>query len=127
MKPGHTRSRRCRAGAALLEAIVALAVFGSAGTAALVLVRDSARAVEHARRAEREMRDADAFMAAVSLWTRDDLDRRLGDRAQGRWRLTVLHPEPSMYEVALRDTLTDRVLLRTALHRPAPEATDASR
>ena len=65
------------------------------------------------------MRDADAFMAAVSLWTRDDLDRRLGDREQGPWRLVILRPEPTLYEVALRDTLTDAVVLRTALHRAA--------
>lgn len=92
-----------------------------------MLVRDSARSVEHARDAEMRMRDADAFMAAVSLWTRDDLDRRLGDRAQGAWRLVVLRPEPNLYEVALRDTLSDVVVLRTALHRPAPEASDGAR
>ena len=123
----RTVARRRRAGAALLEAIVALAVFGSAGTAALVLVRDSARAVEHAREAERALRDADAFMTAVSLWTRDDLDRRLGDRPQGAWRLTILRPDPALYELVLRDTLSNAVLLATALHRPVPEANDAAR
>ena len=123
----HSARRARRTGAALLEAIVALAVFGTAGSAALVLVRDSARAVERAREREARIRDADAFMAAVSLWTRDDLDRRLGDRPQGPWRLVVLRPEPNLYEVALRDTRTDVVVLRTALHRPALEAPDATR
>ena len=122
------RTRRARRpGAALLEAIVALMVFGTAGTAALVLVRDSAGAVDRARAAERRMRDADAFMAAVSLWTRDDLDRRLGDRPQGPWRLVIGRPEPTMYEVALTDTLTDAVVLGSALYRPVPEASDAQR
>lgn len=127
MNATRRRAPRRRAGAALLEAIVALAVFGTAGSAALVLVRDSARTVDHARVAESRVRDADAFMAAVSLWTREDLDRRLGDRAQGAWRLVLLRPEPNLYEVALRDTLTDVVVLSTVLHRPAPEAADAAR
>lgn len=118
--PRRLRAARARRGAALLEAIVALAVFGTAGSAALVLVRDAARTVERAREAERRVRDADAFLAAVSLWTRDDLDRRLGERPQGPWRLVVLRPAPTLYEVALRDTMGDALVLQTALHRPAP-------
>jgi type II secretory pathway pseudopilin PulG len=121
------RRLRPRRGAALLEAIVALAVFGTAGSAALVLVRDATRAVEHAREAEARVRDADAFMHAVSLWTRDDLDRRLGERAQGAWRLVIQRPNPSVYEIVLRDTLSDAVLLSTALHRATREAVDAAR
>lgn len=123
--PGARRG--VRRGAALLEAIVALAVFGTAGLAALALVRDAADAVDRARAADRRMRDADAFFNAVSLWTREDLDRRLGQRPQGPWRVTILRPEPTLYEVTLRDTLGDGVLLHTALHRPEPEASHATR
>lgn len=121
------RTIRRRAGAALLEAIVALAVFGTAGSAALLLMRDGVRAAERARAAEREMRHADAFLATVSLWTREDLDRRLGERPQGPWRLVILRRTPMLYDVALRDSLTDVLVLRTALHRAMPEIPDDPR
>lgn len=117
---------RRRTGAALLEAIVALAVLGTAGVAALVLVRDAVRTVEHAREAERRMGDAHVFMSAVSLWTREDLDRRLGERPQGPWRLAILRPEPTLYRVTLRDSLSGRVVLATHVYRAPAEATSGT-
>lgn len=114
---GRVRSRR---GAVLLEAIIALAVLSVAGTAAVTLVSQSADAVRRAREADVEAREASAFLHAVSLWTREDLDRRLGDRPQGDWRLHVQRPTPTLYEVVLVDSARTRVILRTALFRPEP-------
>jgi len=117
LRGGRARSRR---GAVLLEAIVALAVLSVAGTAAVTLVSQSADAVRRAREADVEAREASAFLHAVSLWTREDLDRRLGDRPQGDWRLQVQRPSPTLYEVVLVDSARTRVILRTALFRPEP-------
>ena len=114
------RHRSDRRGAALLEAIVAMAILGTAGIAALTLASEAARAVDHARQAETELRQASAFMEAVALWTRDDLDRRLGDRPQGEWRLRIHRPEPELYTVILTDSLGVESLLATSLFRPAP-------
>jgi type II secretory pathway pseudopilin PulG len=111
---------RADAGAALLEVIVAMTILATAGTAALATANQVAHTIELARAAEAEMRAASAFLEAVSLWTREDLDRRLGEREQGRWRLRIDRPVPVLYVVVLRDTLGHE-LLRTALHRPEPD------
>ena len=80
----------------------------------------SADTVRRAREADAEMREASAFLHAVSLWTREDLDRRLGERPQGRWRLIVQRPTPTLYEVVLTDSAVTHEVLRTTLFRPEP-------
>ncbi|MBW3571954.1 MAG: hypothetical protein KY467_12695 [Gemmatimonadetes bacterium] len=109
-----------RAGAILLEAIVALVILSVAGTAAVTLVGQSADAVRRARAADAEMREASAFFHAVALWPREDLDRRLGERPQGRWKLIVQRPTPTLYEVVLADSAVSHEVLRTTLFRPEP-------
>jgi type II secretory pathway pseudopilin PulG len=104
----------------LLEAIVALVILAVAGTAAVTLVGQSTDAVRRARIADAEMRKASAFFHAVALWTRDDLDRRLGQRPQGPWKLLVQRPTPTLYEVVLTDSAVTREILRTTLFRPEP-------
>jgi len=110
--------RRDRSGVALLEAIVALTILGIAGTTAVVMASESARTVRRARQADDELRQASAFLDAVSLWTRADLDRHLGDRAEGPWRLRIDRPAQALYTVVLRDSAGGPELLRTALFRP---------
>ncbi len=107
-----------RAGAALLEVLVALALLVTAGTALIALAAQSAAAVKRARDADAEMRRANAFFEVVSLWPREDLDRRLGDRAQGPWRLRIDRPAPTLYVAILSDSASHRELLHTALFRP---------
>jgi len=109
--------RRNDAGAALLEVIIALAILATAAASMLAVATQAARAVERVRAAEAEIRAANAFLTAVSLWTREDLDRRLGDREQGAWRLRVDRPAETLYVVILSDSL-ERELLRTSLYRP---------
>jgi type II secretory pathway pseudopilin PulG len=110
--------RRGDSGAALLEVVVAVAVLTAAGVAAVTAAAESARAVAHARAADEEARAASAFLDAVALWTRTDLDRRLGERAQGPWLLRVGRPERELYTVELADSTGRAVLLRTSLFRP---------
>lgn len=70
-----------------------------------------------AREREAEMLQADRLFDAVSLWSREDLDLRLGEREQGSYRLHIDRPLPTLYTVVVRDSL-DRELLRTSLFRP---------
>ena len=70
------------------------------------------------RRAEGAMRAANALFDAVSLWSRDDLDRHLGNRPQGAWLMRVDRPAPTLYVATLTDTATHVELLRTSLFRP---------
>jgi type II secretory pathway pseudopilin PulG len=101
----------------LLEAMVALVILGSAGITVVSLVAESARAVERAREAEKEMRAANALFSAVALWTREDLDRHLGDRHQGRWIMRVDRPRPDLYTATLSDSGTRAQVLRTSQYR----------
>lgn len=111
-----------RRGVALLEVLAALTILAVAGTSMIALGAENVRALSRARDTEAEMRRANALMEAVALWTRDDLDRRLGDRPQGHWRLRIVRPVETLYEITLLDSAGTRVLLSTALfRRPVPE------
>jgi type II secretory pathway pseudopilin PulG len=115
-----------RTGAVLLEVLVALVILATVGGAAVTLASESARAIVRAREAEAEMRRANAFLESVALWPREDLDRRLGSRRQGQWRLRIDRPAPTLFIVALTDSVERRELLRTALFRALPDASESS-
>jgi len=104
-------------GAALLEALVALALLGSVGSAAAWSATESLRAVQRIHAREAEQRAAARLLTAVSLWPRADLDRHLGKRAEGPWRLYIERPTRTIYTVTLRDTAGGAILLQTALYR----------
>lgn len=117
MRAGERRRRR---GAVLLEALVALVIMASAGAAVAALAVECGQAVQRTRSTEAELRRADAFFALVALWPREDLDRHLGERQQGPWRLRVERPSLTIYAITLTDSLGARALLRTVLYRPEP-------
>ncbi len=110
-------NRRCRRGLVLLEVIIALTILAVGATAVVALASESLRAISRAGIAEMNMRRANALMEAVALWPREDLDRHLGDRPEGPWRLRVDRPVPTLYVVGLVDTASGRVLLQTSLYR----------
>jgi type II secretory pathway pseudopilin PulG len=113
------RTRRIpRKGIALLEALVALVILTTAGATAVTMAGEAARDIQRARRAEGAMREANAFFDAVSLWSRDDLDRHLGNRHQGAWLMRVDRPAPTLYIATLTDTTSHIEILRTSLFRP---------
>lgn len=118
------RLGRRLAGAALLEAVAALAILAAAAVGMLVLSRESAAVLDHVRRAEQELTRASRFVAAVSLWPNAVLDQRLGERQQGDWRL-VIEKRGTLYLIALVDTASSRVILRTAVHRRSGSSTNA--
>ena len=111
------RGSRPRAGIALLEALIALTILTVAGLAATAAVRQGADSVRRAEAADADLRVASAFLDAVALWPRADLDRHLGDRPEGIWRLRIDRPVPTLYLVMLSDSTGTRTLLRTALYR----------
>jgi type II secretory pathway pseudopilin PulG len=104
----------------LLEAIVALTILTVAALASVAMIRQAIESVRRAQEVERDVRQASAFMEAIALWPRSDLDRHLGNRAEGPWRLEIDRPVPTLYLVALTDSLSHRELVRTALFRPEP-------
>jgi type II secretory pathway component PulK len=113
-----TGTDRRRRGAALLEALIALAVLGTVGSAAAWQATESMRAVNRMHEREQEQRAAARLLTAISLWPREDLDRHLGSRVQGPWRVRIDRPALSaLYTVSISDTASGTVLLETALYR----------
>jgi type II secretory pathway pseudopilin PulG len=112
LRPGNRR------GAVLLEALVALAVLASVGVAAAWSASESLRAVARAHAREADVRLATRLLTAVTLWSREDLDRHLGTRQQGPLSMRVDRPTAALYEISLMDSTKRTVLLRTTLFRP---------
>lgn len=113
MKARRFRGRR---GIALLEVLIGLVILATAGSALMALGRDALNTLQHVVEKDREFERASAFLDAVTLWNRTELDQRLGRRRQGPWLLTVQREAPSLYVVTLHASVT-RVLLRTSLYR----------
>ena len=105
-------------GAALLEALVALAILGTVGSAAAWSVTESLRAVQRIHSREADQRAAARLLTAVSLWPRADLDRHLGHTRQGAWRLYIERPARTIYTVTFSDS-AGTLLVQTALYRAA--------
>lgn len=106
-----------RAGATLVEAVVALTLLGMVGLVGVELTRGAGDVVEISRASEAAMNAADDFLNAVSLWSRTELDQRLGEREQGPWRQEIQRPTNTLYIVTLRDSTGTDVVLRTSLFR----------
>ena len=104
-------------GAALLEALVALALLGSVGSAAAWSASESLAAVQRMHAREAHQRAAARLLDVVSLWPREDLDRHLGNRREGSWRLRIDRPVPAIYVVSVSDSTGLIILLQTALYR----------
>jgi type II secretory pathway pseudopilin PulG len=116
------RSRRARGGVALLEAIVALTILATAGASAAVLATEVVRVVDRSRSLDRDVARASELLDAVALWTREDLDRHLGDRPQGPWRMRVAHADPVLYDIVIADSTNGVTLVRTTLYRESDAA-----
>jgi type II secretory pathway pseudopilin PulG len=108
-------------GAVLLEALIALVVLATVASAAGWTASEAIHAVTRTHETEGEVRAAGRLLTAVSLWSREDLDRHLGSRRQGPWRMQIDRPHSTLYDVALTDAATGHVLLRTSLFRPQEE------
>jgi hypothetical protein len=85
------------------------------------LVSANLSATSRAAATEYETSRASAFLDHVALWPTEDLDRHLGEREQGKWRLQVMRPGQAIYRVAILDSTGQRVLLATMLYRPNAE------
>lgn len=107
-----------RRGVVLLEALIALALIGTVALSTLALSASDTDAVKRLLVRSDEISEASRFLELVALWTRDDLDRRLGTRPQGPYRLRILRPMRTVYTLELLDSKTERLMLATAVYRP---------
>jgi type II secretory pathway component PulJ len=88
-------------GVALLEVIAAITILGIASLSLIELVDAGTIALATARANERQLADEERLLAAYTLLARGDLDRSLGVRDVGHYRVNVQRPEPTLYRIAL--------------------------
>lgn len=109
--------KRNRTGLTLLEVLVAITLIALTGLSTLELVRTAARFAGAASEAESELNRASRLLDAMNLWSRTELDQRLGEREQGRFRVEVSRPTSDLYLVTVRDSADASVHLRTGIFR----------
>ncbi len=117
---GHgSGAMKSRAGFALLEALIALAILGAAGLSFVALVRSGLDSERRAREQEAAVATAARVLTAMTLLTREDLDRRLGTRRIGEFAVDVQRPERSLYRLAIAAAETPAIeMLVTVVYRP---------
>jgi hypothetical protein len=93
----------------LLEVLVAILILTVSGLSFVDLVGAGTRAVATARARERELADEERLLAAYTLLTRGDLDRRIGRREVGPYLADVQRPERTLYRIALLRRTTPEV------------------
>jgi hypothetical protein len=102
---------------ALLEAVVALAILGTAGISLVGYVSESLHALEMTHVSEHQLARSSAFLDAVVLWPRADLDRHLGARREGEWILRIERSNSRVYVVTLVDSTNRGTVLETSVYR----------
>jgi type II secretory pathway component PulJ len=90
---------RGKRGVILLEVLIALTIVGVTGASLVAATAALLRAEEQARRIEQSMNPQEEVLAAVSLFTRAELDQRIGTRTVGRYRVEIERPRPSLYRI----------------------------
>ena len=106
-------------GAALLEAMIAIAILASAGASMVAALDAGIRSEHQARLRETSLRAAERVLTATALLNRSDLDRRLGRHPVGEFVVEVQRPNPTLYRIAVAEGRAPEVeALVTAVYRP---------
>ncbi len=109
-------------GVALLEVLVAVAILSASGLVLVGLVSAGLRGERDARERERTLAAEDRVLTALTLLTREDLDRRLGRHPLGEFVVDIERPEGTLYRIALAQARAPEVedLLTVVYRARAP-------
>jgi hypothetical protein len=115
---------RAERGVVLLEVLVALAIFSSAGLVLLDLLTAGIRAERDARERERVLAVEERVLAALTLLKANELDQRIGRHAIGELLVDVARPERTLYRIAVLRASSAEVedLVTVVYRRGAPSA-----
>ncbi len=111
------RAGRGRGGMVLLEVIVSIALLGGIGIASVAALSQAVTSVRQAQANERAFMEAVALLDAATLWSREDLDRRLGYRRQGIWMLHIARTDVRFYRLTVFDSTAGRRIVETVVLR----------
>jgi hypothetical protein len=116
-----------RAGVALIEAVMALAILSSAVVSTLGVLTAMAQTAVRLEERERELARAERVLTASSLLTRQELEQRLGVRRVGGFYVWLDRPEPDLFRIGVAPTLLPaRELLATLVYRARPVVADGT-
>lgn len=124
MKITKSRWQKIRKGFTLLEVLVAMTILALVGLSTLEAVQTAARLGGVAVMAERDLSEASQLLHSVSVWSRTELEQRLGTREQGEWSLEITRETPDFFLVVVRDRARGAKWLQTGIF--CPRSSDVS-
>jgi prepilin-type N-terminal cleavage/methylation domain-containing protein len=113
-----TRSNAPRRGMALMEVLIALVVLALSGTALITLLGQTAHTVRTLHRSEQLVRLASAELERMVVWDRREFAAHVGRSTFRGWSLQIDERAAALFDVAIAESDTGIVLLRTTMYRP---------
>jgi Tfp pilus assembly protein PilV len=113
-----------RAGFALIEAIIALAILAVSGLAFLALSSQATAALDTALEREDEIRRAAQVLRRYAVLPSEELQAQAGRRVRGEFEVRVSMQSASLFEIAIVSRRSRAVLLETALYRTSMAPAD---
>jgi hypothetical protein len=110
-----------RIGVVLLECLVALSLLGVAIVSVSPFMADLMRTPYRAVVADETLEKGDQLLSAISLWSRHELDLRLGVRRQGPFLVGIHRVGEELYHVSVSTGRAHLPLLSTRLMRLSTE------
>lgn len=106
-------------GVVLLEVVIGLVVFGAAALTTVEFLGQLGATEQQAFATERRLADQERLLAAHTLLTRADLDRRLGERRVGTYTVRVERATATLYRLSVGESTA--VDLATVVFRPGSD------
>src|SRR5262245_35611207 len=106
-----------RSGLTLLEVLAALVILGLCAAGWAALLGQGTHSVHASESRELEIESAAHQLSTVALWSNAELLGHTGRSRLGDVVLVVGQTTPTLFDVAVADTLTGRILLRTSFYR----------
>jgi hypothetical protein len=100
----------------LIEVVAALTILALAALAWIGLARQGMHTLTLAQRHERQLRDASTLLVRFSLFTREDMQARLGWSGLAGSRTQVQQVAPELFAVSVLDSASGAVLLSTTYY-----------
>ena len=107
---------RRRSGLTLMEVLVALTILGISAAAWVGMLGQGMHAVRGAQARDAQIRQAAEQLDRATLWTGADFAARAGRRTLNGFLWSIVEIRPSLYDVAIADTLSGSTILRTSFY-----------
>jgi Tfp pilus assembly protein PilV len=109
---------KIRRGSALIEVLVALVLLAVSGVAMVTLLGQTGRSMRATRDTELETTAASQVLDRLAVMDRAGLLASLGRLDTGGFRVNISEASPDLFAVAVAESDTSAVLLRTVFYRP---------